>query len=605
MAEMIPQSLPPSATPSENRVYDLLKRLGPDCLVYYEPFTNNRNPDFVVVIPDLGVLVVEAKGWRRDQIVRANPDQVTLRNGASRQVRPHPHRQAREYMRRLWTVCGRHRWSELLLQRSGPHEGNFTFPFSYLVIHTNLTRAELEEGDAALSDIFPAERNVTKDVLEEWRKLKPADLKRQLASFFDPRWPTEITGSQLEVLKAIISPIVNVDDDLKASPDLKVLDDRQEAIARQLGTGHRVVYGVAGSGKTVILIARAKFIGGAPGRRVLILCYNKYLAQQIRLRTQGYGNILTQTFHAWGARNGAGFIEKEKDEAHAGRLLHAMQNGSAVDAGQFDAVLVDESQILQRDWLKAAKLALKDPTSEHAHFFIAGDGTQSLFRRRSFTWVDVGVKASGRTTILKRNYRNTKEILGAAVPFAAAGEIEQAQGPSDATPLPECLRRGPVPELIQLQSRQRESERAAALIRSWLEAGAVIRGRRELLSPSEIAILYPHLPNWNSSFLAELKDRLSAFTKAVILDGKSGSLADDGVRIVSIQRATGLQFRAVILLWADLLPTNFADRDDRTLLYLGMTRAEDVLVILHSGRSELVDEIARALGGQNATSDQA
>jgi len=41
---------------------------------------------------------------------------------------------------------------------------------------------------------------------------------------------------------------------------------------------------------------------------------------------------------------------------------------------------------------------------------------------------------------------------------------------------------------------------------------------------------------------------------------------------------------------------------DRTLLYLGMTRAEDVLVVLHSGRSKLVDEIQLALSGQNATS---
>lgn len=605
MAEMIPQTLPSSATHSENMVYMLLKRLGPDCLVYYEPFTNNRNPDFVVIIPDLGVLVIEAKGWRRDQIIRADSDRVTVRAGNARQMRPHPHRQARDYMRRLWNVCGRHKWSEFLLQRSGPHEGNFTFPFSYLVMHTNLTRVELEEGDASLSDVFPAERNATRDVLEEWRKLKPADLKGQLARFFDPRWPTQMTGSQLDVLKAVISPIANIDDDLGASSDLKVLDHRQEAIARQLGTGHRVVYGVAGSGKTVILIARAKFIGGAPGRRVLILCYNKYLAQLIRLRTQGCGDIQTHTFHAWGARNGVRFIEKEKDEAHAERLLHAMQNGAAVDAGQFDAVLVDESQVLQRDWLKAAKLALKDPSSEDAHLFIAGDGTQSLFRKRSFTWAEVGVSASGRTTILRRNYRNTGEILGAAVLFAAPGEIERAQGPGDATPSPECLRRGPAPELIELQSRQKESDCAAALIQSWLVAGVTIRGRRQTLRPSDIAILYPHLPNRATPFLAELKDRLAPFTKAVILDGQSGSLSDEGVRIISIQRATGLQFKAVIMLWTDLLPANFADRDDRTLLYLAMTRAEDVLVILHSRRSELVDEIARALGGQNATSDQA
>jgi superfamily I DNA and RNA helicase len=36
-----------------------------------------------------------------------------------------------------------------------------------------------------------------------------------------------------------------------------VLDRRQENNARKIGEGHRIIYGVAGSGKTVLLIARA------------------------------------------------------------------------------------------------------------------------------------------------------------------------------------------------------------------------------------------------------------------------------------------------------------------------------------------------------------
>ena len=37
-----------------------------------------------------------------------------------------------------------------------------------------------------------------------------------------------------------------------------MLDLRQERNAHSLGEGHRIVYGVAGSGKTIILIARAR-----------------------------------------------------------------------------------------------------------------------------------------------------------------------------------------------------------------------------------------------------------------------------------------------------------------------------------------------------------
>lgn len=601
MAEMIPQSLPANATPSENKVHKLLKRLGDDCLVYYEPLTSNRHPDFVVVIPDRGVLIVEVKGWRREQLIRATSDKVTLLIGNLPQARPHPQRQACGYMRGLLKQCSKHKWAQLLLHPSGPHEGNFTFPFSYIVIHTEITRAQFE-GDDNLSEVFPPERNVTKDIVHEWIGMKTEALKCELTKFFDPYWPAKISESQLHVLKAVISPIAVMSGEMEAGEALKVLDKKQEAIARQLGTGHRVVYGVAGSGKTVILITRGKFIGGAPGRRVLILCYNRYLAEYIKLRTHGYSNIETYTFHAWGNENGAGFIKNENDEAHAGRLLTAMQSGSAAHAGRFDAVLVDEAQLLQPDWLRAAKLALRDPASEHSHLFVVGDGTQSLFRKRPFTWADVGINAVGRTTVLRRNYRNTKEILGAAVPFATPAELTEAHGPGDPSPAPECLRSGPKPELIPLQDRKNEAQCAAALIRSWLVAGIVVRGCRETLRPSDIAILYPHLPDKNANFLRDISDRLKDFTQYVVLDGRVGTLAAEGVRIVSIQRATGLQFRVVILIWTDLLPSNFANRDDRTLLYLGMTRAEDVLVILHSGPSKLVDEIQRGLFGQNATS---
>jgi hypothetical protein len=32
-------------------------------VVNYEPAIDNRNPDFVVVLPTLGVLLVEVMGW--------------------------------------------------------------------------------------------------------------------------------------------------------------------------------------------------------------------------------------------------------------------------------------------------------------------------------------------------------------------------------------------------------------------------------------------------------------------------------------------------------------------------------------------------------------
>lgn len=76
-------------------------------------------------------------------------------------------------------------------------------------------------------------------------------------------------------------------------------------------------------------------------------------------------------------------------------------------------------------------------------------------------------------------------------------------------------------------------------------------------------------------------------------DKPTGTLRDEAMK-----SARGLQFRLVVLLWADLLPSPFKGRDDidRGLLYVAMTRAEDMLVILHSGSSPYIEELYRTLG---------
>ena len=61
-----------------------------------------------------------------------------------------------------------------------------------------------------------------------------------------------------------------------------------------------------------------------------------------------------------------------------------------------------------------------------------------------------------------------------------------------------------------------------------------------------------------------------------------------------MKASPGLQFRFVILLWTDLLPARFTEDDDEALLYVAMTRAEDMLVVLHSKQSEFIDRIAKA-----------
>jgi hypothetical protein len=112
------------------------------------------------------------------------------------------------------------------------------------------------------------------------------------------------------------------------------------------------------------------------------------------------------TFHRWGVRNGIDFRKGEDPGEFGDRLLPVLQNG-ARDRGRFDAVLIDESQDWPRSWFQCAKLALKEP--ETGDLLIVGDGSQSIYRRRDFTWAEAGIHAAGRVINkrfdLDRNYR--------------------------------------------------------------------------------------------------------------------------------------------------------------------------------------------------------
>ena len=199
-----------------------------------------------------------------------------------------------------------------------------------------------------------------------------------------------------------------------------VLDLRQERNAHSLGEGHRIVYGVAGSGKTVLLIARANLIAQDQNKRVLILCFNRALAVYLREVFGQSANVTCLHFHEWARRHGVQFTQNEDEEAFGERLLRRLQRSEG-EAHQYDAVFVDEAQDFAQSWFLCAKLALKEP--DDGDLLIVGDGSQSLYRRRKFTWREAGVNALGRTINtrfdLDKNYRNTREIMKLAAEFVS------------------------------------------------------------------------------------------------------------------------------------------------------------------------------------------
>ena len=114
-------------------------------------------------------------------------------------------------------------------------------------------------------------------------------------------------------------------------------------------------------------------------------------------------------------------------------------------------------------------------------------------------------------------------------------------------------------------------------------------------------MLYPRLETpRHKAAIRQLRQLLSPHG-TIWLSGENadGTYADPGIKISSIHSAKGLQFPAVILLWADLLPSKFLDRsedNERSQMYIALTRAEQLMVVLHSGPSSYIDALRRNIG---------
>lgn len=583
MAEMIPDRLPSGASAGEKKVFALLQQLPDDVIVYYEPVVADRYPDFVVIIPRIGLLVIEVKGWYPNAIERADNAEVVVSMRGQREVCKHPIRQARDYKFKLMDTARRHPETGALLEPGGKHEGKFVFPFGHLAILNNCTRQQLDER--GLSEVFPPGRVFARD---EFEAAASTDTIDRLMTGFDPWWPFEpLSERQTAVLRAIIHPEVVLSAPAEAEaaeqPSLKVMDLRQERNAHSLGEGHRIVYGVAGSGKTVILVARARLVAEDPAKRVLVLCYNRALATYFHGLFARTANVTCLNFHQWGVqRNGIAFDRNEDEEAFGARLKEQLERGAG-EAHRYDAVFIDEAQDFSCSWFQCARLALKEP--DDGDLLIVGDGSQSLYRRRRFTWAEAGVNAVGRTINrrfdLDRNYRNTREILQVAAAFAAAddGQEDPEAGLQIIRPDPSAAQRsGPIPEMLVASAVDGELEKAAGKILAWLEQG---------IKPAEIAVLYRADAN-PRGWVKDMALRLS--TLAAVYWPGEGFKDRSGICITTMHAAKGLQWRAVLVMRADTMPF-IADRDadkneqerlERGLMYVAMTRAEEMLAFTRS-----------------------
>ncbi|MCB9759435.1 MAG: UvrD-helicase domain-containing protein [Alphaproteobacteria bacterium] len=245
-------------------------------------------------------------------------------------------------------------------------------------------------------------------------------------------------------------------------------------------------------------------------------------------------------------------------------------------SGHFDYVFVDEAQ----DLSPAALGLMAEVASTAEGLFFAADSKQSLYSR-NYTWSSVHPRLQfrGRTAILRRNYRSTREIDRAAFALLRAEEGETLDESTS-------IHDGPLPVLVRGVEPDAEPAWIARFIRQM--------SRHLHLRSSAAAVLVPSGPVGQA--LAEAL--CDAGLPATYFAGRDLDLGADTVKVVTLYSAKGLEFPIVVAAGfeegtypvADDFddPELFAERmrHERRLLYVGLTRAmRGLMVVVPKGCS--------------------
>ena len=374
----------------------------------------------------------------------------------------------------------------------------------------------------------------------------------------------------------LFAPVTDRDDE----EILRTLDRKQEQLARSLGPGYRLIRGVAGSGKTLVLTCRARHMAGHfPNWRVLLLCFNKALSLALERQMEGHSNVQVFNLDRLARRVLVRSGHEIDDDARADfgrRRRDALKAVSGVDESMlFDMVLVDEAQDLDETGLDLARAMLKPGRD---HFVMALDGAQMIYRRR-MTWNPGGMTARGRTTILDVNYRNTREVLNLGRELLAGfGQEAASHSPDDLDVLVEpdkAVRGGRPPLCWVCADFQGEAEAIARRVHELRRGGA---------QPDQIAVLLgtEELRHDVMRLVPDAFDTKTGRNRDRIFD------VEGKVLVATLGLLKGLEFRHVIVgganhAWVRSTSAEALAEGQRRLLYVAVTRATETLTITYSG----------------------
>ncbi len=645
VAILIPEDISATAVPpGERKFHSFLKILfdsRPDVIGWHSVRVCEKEIDFALLLPGIGLFVIEVKDWKHGNILSTGPSDFTLRTEQGEETKTSPYVQARECGYRVREEIQR---EPLLCHSSGANKGKPILPVGPIVVFAAIPRKTAQAGPHA-ARLDTQTTLFEEDLANDGPYL--ANPKEGLKNFLEfARHALQVTftapplsGPQVEALKLKVfsDSVIKMADPTQRRQTRKVgevaMDHLQETYARQIGGGPRLLKGVAGSGKTLVLLQRAIYKAryDPSAKRILFTCYNLSLANHVRdmvghnVPEDRRARITVKPFFdLCGDILGEAVEQEGKNTEYYDAIVSraGARVGDVPEKEKYDVILLDEGQDFSPAMFRVV-LSLRRP--ERDDVMIAMDAEQDLYGR--FSLKEMGIHFRGRTHMLPSSYRSTQQIFEYAHRLAGKDlppAVDQETG--QMMVFPQYVgRTGPAPVVETFPDPDRLVNHLVTEVRRHIQA--------EKIPPAEIGILYlskrrgaaptagvaapggkrtlqsfeqlkglmkpaveeKSLPDRIASSLKSAGIPVNWFTESSAAK-QSFDLHEPTVKIGTIHSAKGLDFEVVYLIDATgnpvgpppkSVPVDEPTRKQRNLLFVGSTRSRERLSIL-SIRSSMI-----------------
>ncbi len=275
---------PRESTHGEKVVRGVLQKLPKsDYYVVQEPRINTPTgalrPDFVIISRQHGVIIIEVKDYI-EILEGSNQKTVLVRNAKGGILSlNNPEETSYGYAVALYNEF--EKYAELMSWYDG--KIRLAFPYQNVVIFPNISKSDLthleKSGIFTPNLVWSRQTLISAESVQESIKRLPWKFKLTQA----------INEPTFNVIRGVINPELVISDTETKKPVgfLSVAQEilTKEALEAAESSNVRLVRGVAGSGKSLVLVYRAHYIAqNYPDKKVLALAFNVDLADDLKKR---------------------------------------------------------------------------------------------------------------------------------------------------------------------------------------------------------------------------------------------------------------------------------------------------------------------------------